>query len=60
MAFGLGVLQLAPDAFWQMTPRELAAAVRGVYGDVATIAPPDARALDELMAQFPDDGSGLE
>ncbi len=27
MGFGLGVLRLSPDAFWRMTPRELAAAM---------------------------------
>ena len=29
MAFGLGVLRLSPAAFWGMTLRELAAAMRG-------------------------------
>ena len=32
MGFGLGVLRLAPDAFWRMTPRELAAAMEAVFG----------------------------
>lgn len=26
MQFGLGVLKLPPEAFWKMSPRELAAA----------------------------------
>ena len=32
MGFGLGTLRLAPDAFWRMTPRELAAAMEAVLG----------------------------
>ncbi|MBN9331898.1 MAG: phage tail assembly chaperone [Devosia sp.] len=28
MQFGLGVLKLPPEAFWKMSPRELAAAAR--------------------------------
>lgn len=53
IGFGLGVLRLAPDAFWAMTPRELAAAMRGAGGRVA--ATPLARCeLDRLMQAFPD------
>lgn len=52
MQFGFGVLRLSPDAFWRMTPRELAHAIRGVRGPVA--APMDRSALDALMKQFPD------
>lgn len=55
MAFGLGVLRLAPRDFWSMTPRELASAADGVYGRRAG-APPRA-ALDRLMRAFPDRGS---
>jgi uncharacterized phage protein (TIGR02216 family) len=52
MQFGFGVLRLAPDAFWRMTPRELAQAVIAVRG-VATM--PITRAgMDRLMRQFPD------
>ena len=55
MRFGLGVLKLSPDAFWRMTPRELAAAMMVLRGPViASIA--RAR-LDELMQQFPDEAS---
>ena len=32
MGFGFGVLRLSPDAFWRMTPRELAAAMRRPSG----------------------------
>ena len=35
IGFGLGVLRLAPDAFWRMTPRELAHAIRAVRGPAA-------------------------
>ena len=52
MGFGLGVLRLSPEAFWRMTPRELAAAMETVLG-------PRAAALDRasfatLRARFPD------
>jgi uncharacterized phage protein (TIGR02216 family) len=52
MRFGFGVLRLAPDAFWRMTPRELAYAIAAVRG-VATV-PMDRGGLDALMQQFPD------
>ena len=52
MRFGLGVLRLPPAEFWRMTPRELAAALRGLYGDAA--APLDRATFDALRARFPD------
>lgn len=52
MAFGLGVLRLCPQDFWAMTPRELAAASRGLYGRGGGAA--DRAALEALMAAFPD------
>lgn len=52
MQLGLGVLKLSPRAFWAMTPRELAQAITGVRGPVAT--PMDRGALDVLMQKFPD------
>lgn len=53
MQFGLGVLRLPPDAFWRMTPRELACAMAARRGAVPTAI---ARGrLDELMQQFPDE-----
>lgn len=55
MAFGLGVLRLAPRDFWSMTPRELFCAVEGVFGRNA--GPPTRAALDALMRDFPDEGS---
>ena len=52
MSFGLGVLRLSPDAFWRMTPRELAAAMETVLGprDAAI----DAVSFAALRARFPD------
>ena len=52
MQFGFGVLRLSPDAFWRMTPRELAQAVIAVRGHVAT--PIDRGGLEALMQRFPD------
>ncbi|WP_457795732.1 rcc01693 family protein [Methylocystis sp. S23] len=54
MAFGLGVLRLAPGDFWSMTPRELQAAAEGVYGRAC--GAPSRAALDALMRDFPDRG----
>lgn len=52
IGFGLGVLRLSPDAFWAMTPRELALAASAQRGG----APPVMRrtTLDALMRRFPD------
>ena len=52
MAIGLGVLRLSPDQFWAMTPREFAAALRGLYGEPA--APIDRASFDALAKRFPD------
>jgi len=52
LAIGLGVLRLSPEQFWRMTPREFAAALRGLYGDHAT--PLDRATLDAVAARFPD------
>lgn len=52
MCFGMGVLRLAPTDFWAMTPRELAAAM-GVWAG-PTQSPPARRALDGMLAAFPD------
>ena len=53
MAFGFGVLRLSPDAFWRMTPRELAHAIAAVRG--RALVPIDRADLDRLMQQFPDE-----
>jgi len=55
MSFGLGVLRLAPDAFWRMTPRELAAAMEAVFGPRA--ASMDVTSFAALRARFPDDSA---
>jgi len=56
MGFGFGVLRLSSDAFWRMTPRELAQAVHAVRGPSA--APIDRDALNRLMNGFPDRRAG--
>ena len=53
IGFGLGVLRLAPEQFWRMTPRELALAIEAVTGRGS--APLDRTALDDLMTRYPDD-----
>ena len=52
IGFGLGVLRLAPEQFWRMTPRELAYAVAAVRGPHH--GPMDRAAFDTLMQMFPD------
>lgn len=54
MAVGLGVLRLAPDAFWRLTPRELAAAIAGASGGTGRAAPLGRADLTALMRAFPD------
>lgn len=55
IGFGIGVLGLSPDAFWRMTPRELALAL-AARGNLAGQSRPMPRAaLDDLMARFPDE-----
>ncbi|MFG1347282.1 rcc01693 family protein [Xanthobacter autotrophicus DSM 431] len=52
MGAGFGLLRLSSDAFWRMTPRELAAAMSALLPP-----PPDRLArgdLEALMARFPD------
>ena len=52
MGFGLGVLRLSSEAFWTLSPRELHAAARGLYGEGSASA--DRAALEAMMAAFPD------
>jgi len=52
IGFGLGVLKLSPDAFWRMTPRELAFAAEALLGPAAR--PPGRAVLADLMMRFPD------
>jgi uncharacterized phage protein (TIGR02216 family) len=58
MQFGFGVLRLSPDAFWRMTPRELAHAIHAVRGPVVPAM--DRGALDALMQQFPDRAEDID
>ena len=52
MEAGLGALRLAPPVFWAMTPRELEAALRGVFGvRLPLMSRSD---LAALMALYPD------
>jgi uncharacterized phage protein (TIGR02216 family) len=53
IGFGLGVLGLAPEAFWAMTPRELAAAIKARLPRQGS-HPPGRIELSELMQRFPD------
>lgn len=53
MSFGLGVLRHSSEAFWKMTPHEIAAAAAAFTGGQA-IAPPSRAALASLMANYPD------
>ena len=59
MAFGLGRLQLAPDRFWSMTPRELAAAARSFAGLPLPGEPLSRVAFANLAARFPDQPRGF-
>lgn len=52
MRFGFGVLRLGPEAFWAMTPRELALAFEAF--SPRTGSAPGRAALDRLMGAFPD------
>jgi len=56
IGFGLGVLRLSPDAFWRMTPRELAHAIEAVAG--GRPRPMDRNRFAHLMTRFPDKISG--
>jgi uncharacterized phage protein (TIGR02216 family) len=49
MEAGLGKLKLSPDAFWRMTPRELAAAIGTAR------MPMGRRDFEALMENYPDD-----
>lgn len=52
MCFGLGVLRLAPEQFWRMTPRELAYAIEAVRG---RNTPLSRAAFNDLMKRYPDE-----
>ncbi len=52
IGFGFGVLRLSPQAFWSMTPRELALAIEAVRAP--SVRPMDRDAFAALMSAFPD------
>lgn len=52
MRFGFGVMKLSSEAFWKLTPRELAAAFRAMAGEGA--GPPARGDLETMMERFPD------
>jgi uncharacterized phage protein (TIGR02216 family) len=52
MAAGMGALGQSSESFWNMTLRELAAAMDAL--GATRPMPPDRTALDELMRRFPD------
>jgi len=52
IGIGLGVLRLSPEAFWRMTPRELALAIEARMGrGGASLA---RNTLAALMRRYPD------
>lgn len=53
MRLGLGVLRLPPEAFWKMSPRELAAASAGLTGPSGEAAIGRER-LEALRKRYPD------
>jgi len=54
MATGLGLLRLAPAHFWSMTPRELAAAIRGALGIAYSEGSLTRSDLTRMMQRYPD------
>jgi uncharacterized phage protein (TIGR02216 family) len=52
IGFGLGVLRLAPQQFWSMTPRELGYAIEAITGRGSA---PNRTTLAQLMQRYPDD-----
>jgi len=53
MAAGFGLLGLSPATFWAMTPRELAAGLRGRQGP-SPVGPPSRKELSALLTRYPD------
>ena len=49
--FGFAVLRLTPEAFWKMTPRELAMAMDAIGARNGPLARGD---FEQLLQQFPD------
>ena len=53
-AFALGVLRVSPSELWRLTPREIAAAHRGLTGRRGAGEALGRDGLEALMAAFPD------
>ena len=51
MGFGFAVLRLAPSAFWGMTLRELAAAMKAVLPEQVALG---REGFEELRRRYPD------
>ena len=49
--FGFAVLRLTPEAFWKMTPRELALAMDAFSTSALPLGRTD---FEQLLQQFPD------
>lgn len=62
MQFALGNLRLSPREFWQLTPRELYAALGTITAAVeASALPPERTVLEDLMRAHPDQpGTALD
>jgi uncharacterized phage protein (TIGR02216 family) len=60
MGAGLGLLGLAPEAFWAMTPRELDCALNARFGRRMPARAMARGDLDRLMALFPDGARSLQ
>lgn len=54
MALCLGTLRMRAADFWDLTPRELDAMLRGILGPAAETRPLDRPALAALMLRYPD------
>ncbi|MGH1350007.1 MAG: phage tail assembly chaperone [Methyloligellaceae bacterium] len=54
MAIGFGILRHSPESFWKMTPHELNAAIKGLYGPSVLSTPPTRKTLQSLISKFPD------
>lgn len=54
IAFAMGVLHAQPSELWRLTPREIAAAYRGLTGRGGAGEALDRGGLEALMAEFPD------
>lgn len=55
MAAGFGLLGLTPQAFWSLSPRELASALRGRLGPIGSgTHAPTRGEVEALMQQYPD------